>query len=76
MNEDINDLKRLAAKGFKVSGQTLRIILKDNAMLLAHNPLDVLVFDFDRELKRLCDYLKADCIRQGYLYYFKARINE
>ena len=76
MNEDINDLKRLVAKGFKVSGQMLHSILRDNASFLAQHPLDVLIFDFDRELKRLCDYLKADCIRQGYLYYFKARINE
>lgn len=68
MTIPISEIREYAKKGdFAISLREVENILKENAMFLAHHPLDVLIFDFDRELKRFCEYLQLDFVRDANL---------
>lgn len=74
MTIPISKIREYAKKGdFAISEKMVNDILRENASFLAHHPLDVLIFDFDRELKRFCEYLKLDHVRHGYTYVFRKR---
>lgn len=62
--EEIQFLKRhIEPVKVEVSTDYLRRVLADSVAFLAESPIDVLRPDFDRDLKRLGNYLKCDFIQ-------------
>lgn len=75
--EEIQFLKRyLEPVKAEVSTDYLRRVLADSAMFLAESPFDALKADFDRDLKRLGNYLKCDFIQVSSDAYRIVKINK
>ncbi len=47
----------------EVSSKFIFDVLQENKELLAHNPLDILMPDFERDIQRLSNYLRIRIIK-------------